>query len=102
MNKWMKEEQMTTTKLYSVAVEMHWRIGNYLINFWARFIISVANAITFVILLWLLFFSEVKEASRDLVNILVGTYVAILVKITDYWFKDKRDQEHEEHMNGKS
>ena len=73
-----------------------------LLNFWARFIISVANAVTFVILLWLLFFSEVKEASRDLVNILVGTYVAILVKITDYWFKDKRDQEHEEDMNGKT
>ena len=73
-----------------------------LLNFWARFLISVANAITFIILLWLLFFAEVKEASRDLVNILVGTYVAILVKITDYWFKDKRDQEHEENMNGKN
>ena len=67
-----------------------------LLNFWARFLISVANAITFVILLWLLFFSEVKEASRDLVNILVGTYVAILVKITDYWFREKKDAEHEE------
>ena len=73
-----------------------------LLNFWARFIISVANAITFLILLYLLFYAEVQEASRDLVNILVGTYVAILVKITDYWFKDKSDQEHEEHMNGKS
>ena len=73
-----------------------------LLNFWARFIISVANAITFLILRYLLFYAEVQEASRDLVNILVGTYVAILVKITDYWFKDKRDQEHEEHMNGKS
>ena len=73
-----------------------------LLNFRARFIISVANAITFLILLYLLFYAEVQEASRDLVNILVGTYVAILVKITDYWFKDKRDQEHEEHMNGKS
>ena len=72
-----------------------------LLNFWARFIISVANAITFLILLYLLFYAEVQEASRDLVNILVGTYVAILVKITDYWFKDKRDQEHEEQMNGK-
>tara|TARA_R100000781_G_scaffold59868_2_gene38268 strand:+ start:306 stop:602 length:297 start_codon:yes stop_codon:yes gene_type:complete len=72
-----------------------------LLNFWARFFISVANAITFLVLLWLLFFAEVKEESRDLVNILVGTYVAILVKITDYWFKDKRDQEHEEQMNGK-
>ena len=73
-----------------------------LLNFWARFSISVANEITFLILLYLLFYAEVEEASRDLVNILVGTYVAILVKITDYWFKDKRDQEHEEHMNGKS
>ena len=54
-----------------------------LLNFWARFIISVANAITFLILLYLLFYAEVQEASRDLVNILVGTYVAILVKITD-------------------
>ena len=41
-----------------------------LLNFWARFLISLANAVTFVILLWLLFFAEVKEASRDLVNIL--------------------------------
>ena len=73
-----------------------------LLNFWARFLISLANAITFLILLYLLFYAEVQEASRDLVNILVGTYVAILVKITDYWFKDKRDAEHDEYMNGKT
>ena len=78
-----------------------------LLNFWSRFIISVANAITFLVLLWLLFFAEVKESSRDLVNILVGTYVAVLVKITDYWFREKQDAEHIEHErvgngNGKS
>ena len=44
-----------------------------LLNFWARFLISLANAITFLILLYLLFYAEVQEASRDLVNILVGT-----------------------------
>jgi len=65
-----------------------------LLNFWARFIISIANAVTFLALLWLLFFAEVKETSRDLVNILVGAYVAVLAKSTDYWFKDKK--EHEE------
>ena len=65
-----------------------------LLNFWSRFIISVANAITFLVLLWLLFYAEVKESSRDLVNILVGTYVAVLVKITDYWFREKHDPEH--------
>ena len=67
-----------------------------LLNFWARFTISVANALTFIILLWLLFFAEVQETSRDLVNILVGAYVAVLAKSTDYWFKDKRDAEHDE------
>ena len=67
-----------------------------LLNFWARFTIAIANALTFLILLWLLFFAEVKETSRDLVNILVGTYVAILVKITDYFFREKKDPEHEE------
>ena len=67
-----------------------------LLNFWARFSIAMANALTFLILLWLLFYAEVKETSRDLVNILVGTYVAVLVKITDYFFREKRDAEHEE------
>jgi len=67
-----------------------------LLNFWARFTISVANACTFLVLLWLLFYSEVKETSRDLVNILVGAYVAVLAKSTDYWYKDKKDEEHEE------
>ena len=69
-----------------------------LLNFWARFIISIANAITFIILLWLLFFAEdgVRETSRDLVNILVGAYVGVLSKSTDYWFKDRKDDDMEE------
>ena len=71
-----------------------------LLNFWARFSIAMANALTFLILLWLLFYAEVKETSRDLVNILVGTYVAILVKITDYFFREKKDAEHEETDGG--
>ena len=71
-----------------------------LLNFWARYTIALANAFTFLVLLWLLFFAEVKETSRDLVNILVGTYVAILVKITDYFFREKKDAEHEETDGG--
>ena len=67
-----------------------------LLNFWARFIISISNAITFLALLWLLFYADVKETSRDLVNILVGAYVAVLAKSTDYWYKDRKDAEHEE------
>ena len=69
-----------------------------LLNFWARFAISIANAFTFLVLLYLLFYSEVKESSRDLVNILCGAYVAVLAKSTDYWFREKKDHEHEEEM----
>lgn len=67
-----------------------------LLNFWARFIISVANSFTFLAILYLLFFAEVKDSSRDLVNILLGAFVAVIAKSSDYWFKDKRDPEHDE------
>ena len=67
-----------------------------LLLFWARFTISVANAVTFLALLWLLFFAEVKDSSRDFLNVLLGAYVAVLAKSTDYWFKDKKDAEAEE------
>ena len=70
-----------------------------LLNFWARFIISVANSLTFLVLLYLLFYADIKETSRDLVNILVGAYVAVLAKSTDYWFREKKDHEHEEEMD---
>ena len=69
-----------------------------LLNFWARFTISIANAFTFLVLLYLLFYSDVKETSRDLINILMGAYVAVLAKSTDYWFREKKDHEHEEEM----
>ena len=70
-----------------------------LLLFWARFTISVANAVTFLALLWLLFYAELPQASRDLVNIMVGAYVAVLAKSTDYWFKDKDDPEQKETEN---
>ena len=69
-----------------------------LLNFWARFVISIANAFTFLVLLYLLFYADDKETSRDLVNILMGAYVAVLAKSTDYWFREKKDHEHEEEM----
>ena len=70
-----------------------------LLNFWARFTISIANALTFLVLLYLLFYAEVQETSRDLINILTGAYVAVLAKTTDYWFREKKDHEHEEEMD---
>ena len=65
-------------------------------NWWARISLSWAIVGTFLILIYLLFFTTLPDESRDLVNILVGAYVAVLAKSTDYWFKDKDDPEHKE------
>ena len=66
------------------------------LNFWARFVMSLVVFGTFLLLLYLLFFQEVGTTYRDIVNILVGSFVAILTKTADYWFKDKDDPEHKE------
>ena len=65
-------------------------------NWHARFVLSLIIVTTFIFLVWLLFYAELPQASRDLVNIMVGAYVAVLAKSTDYWFKDKDDPEHKE------
>ena len=74
------------------------------LNFGARFVITLIIALTFLFLIWLLFYVELPQASRDLINIMVGAYVAVLAKSTDYWFKEKDDPEHKEtetiHNNG--
>ena len=41
----------------------------------------------------LVFFEIVPADARDLLNILLGAYVAVLAKATDYWFKEKEDPE---------
>ena len=65
-------------------------------NWMARFCLSLIIVLTFLFLVWLLFYAELPQASRDLVNIMDGAYVAVLAKATDYWFKDKDDPEHKE------
>ena len=62
------------------------------LNFWARFVLSLVVFGTFLLLLYLLFFQEVGDTYRDIVNILVGSFVAILTKTADYWFKDRMIQ----------
>ena len=73
-------------------------------NWIARFTLSLIVSGTFLVLLYLLFFTDLKDGHRDLINILVGAYVGVLAKSTDYWFKDKEDAEDKEsaqlHTNG--
>ena len=66
-------------------------------NFIARFTLSGVIFFVFFVLLYVLFYGElVNDTYRDIINILIGTYVAILTKTTDYWFKEKDDPEHKE------
>ena len=66
------------------------------LNWWARFSLSMIIVFTFLFFVWLLFFGALPAESRDLINIMVGAYVAVLAKATDYWFKDKDDPEQKE------
>ena len=72
------------------------------LNWWARFSLSLIIVFTFLFLIWLLFFGILPDESRDLINIMVGAYVAVLAKATDYWFKEKEDAENLEtrELNG--
>ena len=85
------DDEVKQRKVSSMAIESRKKM-----NFMARFFLSVTILGTFIFLIWLLFFTELKADSRDLVNILIGAYVAVLAKSTDYWFKDKDDPEHKE------
>ena len=62
-------------------------------NWMARYSITVIIVFTFLMLVGLLFFTDVPSEARDLLNILLGAYVAVLAKATDYWFKEKEDPE---------
>ena len=50
----------------------------------------------FTVNLLLFYVDEVSETNSSLVNIMIGMYVATQVKIIDYWFREKKDAEHEE------
>ena len=66
-------------------------------NFLARFTLSGVVFLVFFVLLYVLFYGElVTDTYRDIINILIGTYVAVLTKTADYWFKEKDDPEHRE------
>ena len=66
-------------------------------NFNARFFLSGVVFLIFFVLLYVLFYGElITDTYRDIINILIGTYVAVLTKTADYWFKDKDDPEHKE------
>ena len=95
----MNEE---TTKEQASAIEKRKRL-----RFYARFFLSGVVFLVFFVLLYVLFYGTlVTDTYRDIVNILIGTYVAALMKVVNYWFTEKDDAEHQESVtlqkNGES
>ena len=85
----MNEE---TTKEQCSAIEKRKRM-----RFYARFFLSGVVFLVFFCLLYVLFYGTlVTDTYRDIVNILIGTYVAALMKVVNYWFTEKDDSEHQE------
>lgn len=56
---------------------------------WMQFCISLLIFGCFIWIIWLLFHPTLKlEGSfRDLLNIIIGTFLASFGKVTDFWFK---------------
>ena len=76
----------------SSAIEKRKRL-----RFYARFFLSGVVFLVFFVLLYVLFYGTlVTDTYRDIVNILIGTYVAALMKVVNYWFTEKDDAEHQE------
>jgi hypothetical protein len=83
----MAEEMVDSTKKHDNLESRRSR------NWFARYSLSMIIVLTFLGLVGLLFFATLPQEARDLLNILLGAYVAVLAKTTDYWFKEKDDPE---------
>jgi len=60
---------------------------------WMQFVISLIMFGSFAWIIWLLFHPVLKleDNFRDLLNIIVGTFLASFGKVIDFWFKhDKK------------
>ena len=59
---------------------------------WMQFTITTAMFGLFVWIIYLLFHESLDEKFRDLLNIIVGGFLASFGKVVDFWFKSDRDK----------
>ena len=62
---------------------------------WMRFILTTIMFGSFFWVVWLLFTDlfTLDDKFRDLLNIIIGAFLASFSKIVDFWFnKDKKDE----------
>jgi len=65
---------------------------------WMQFTISLLQFGLLWWILWLLFHPtlELDPTHRDLLNIILGTFIATFSKVIDFWFRPKKEKEAKE------
>ena len=59
---------------------------------WMQFSITTAMFGLFVLIIWVLFHSTLDPQFRDLLNIIVGGFLASFGKVVDFWFKTDKSK----------
>ena len=64
---------------------------------WMQFVITLLQFALFGGIIWMLFHPtlELDDTHRDLLNILIGTFIATFGKTIDFWFKHDKSKKTE-------
>ena len=60
---------------------------------WMQFTITASMFGLFVWIIWLLFHSTLDPQFRDLLDIIVGGFLASFGKVIDFWFRSSKKKE---------
>ena len=62
---------------------------------WMRFILTFVIFISFFFIMWLLFTDKftLDDKFRDLLNIIIGSFLVSFGKVVDFWFKGSHEDE---------
>ena len=65
---------------------------------WIRFILTLVMFGSFFWVVWLLFTNEytLEDKFRDLLNIIIGSFLVSFGKVVDFWFKGSHSEEDKE------
>lgn len=69
---------------------------------WMQFVITGGVFGLFFWILYLLFHPtlELDPTHRDLLNILLGTFIASFGKVIDFWFRQNKPEDNKKNNNG--
>ena len=62
---------------------------------WIRFILTFVIFTSFFFIMWLLFTDKftLDDKFRDLLNIIIGSFLVSFGKVVDFWFKGSHEEE---------